>query len=137
MAKYAEHTKVTIQASQAEIIAHLARHGVTQYGNATTEHGNCVWFRYGGISFELSIYNDPNDDERERQRKWRSLALGVKAKLVMATDGITTIEKEFMSFIMTPDGQLFGDRYLPEIRESAKALNGKVTLSLPAPREKA
>jgi hypothetical protein len=47
--------------------------------------------------------------------------------------GISTIEQEFMPFIVMGDGRVLGDHLLPRLKEAAKAGRMPRTLMLPAP----
>jgi hypothetical protein len=67
--------------------------------------------------------------EAEVRRRWRALALVVKAKLEAVATGITTFETEFMAHIVMPDGRTVGDHVRPRI-EAAYA-SGKMQPLLP------
>lgn len=54
------------------------------------------------------------------RQRWRSLVLMVKAKLVAIEDGITTVEKEFLSFIVLPEGITIGEKLVPQIKKMAE-----------------
>ncbi len=56
--------------------------------------------------------------EQACRQRWRALCLIVKAKLEAVESGITTIEREFLSNILLPDGQTVGDFMLPQIAAS-------------------
>jgi hypothetical protein len=53
--------------------------------------------------------------EAEVRRRWRSLALVIKAKLEAVSTGITTFEAEFMAHIVMPDGKTIGEHVTPAI----------------------
>lgn len=55
--------------------------------------------------------------QAERQR-WRGLLLCVKAKLELIADGSSTLEREFLSDILLPDGRTVGETVLPRIAEA-------------------
>jgi hypothetical protein len=55
--------------------------------------------------------------QAERQR-WRGLLLCVKAKLELIADGSSTLEREFLSDIVLPDGRTVGETVLPRIAEA-------------------
>ena len=67
--------------------------------------------------------------EAEVRRRWRALALVIKAKLEAVSTGITTFESEFMAHIVMPDGRTIGQHVSPAI-EAAYA-SGKVRALLP------
>jgi hypothetical protein len=65
----------------------------------------------------------------ERQR-WRGLLLCVKAKLELIADGSSTLEREFLSDIMLPDGRTVGETISPRIAEAYNT--GNMPAMLPA-----
>jgi hypothetical protein len=67
------------------------------------------------------------------RQRWRALVLAVKAKLEAVEVGISTIEKEFLAFVVMPDGRQLLDHLLPELQ--AIAASGKMPkLMLGGPR---
>ncbi len=67
--------------------------------------------------------------EAEVRRRWRALALVIKAKLEAVSTGITTFESEFMAHIVMPDGRTIGQHVTPAIE--AAYTSGKVRALLP------
>jgi len=67
--------------------------------------------------------------QEERQR-WRGLLLCVKAKLELIADGSSTLEREFLSDIMLPDGRTVGETISPQIAEAYST--GHMPAMLPA-----
>lgn len=67
--------------------------------------------------------------------QWRALVLVVKAKLEAVAAGISTIQEEFLSWVVVPgDGRTIGQVLEPKMMEIAA---GKPTaLALPAPRRR-
>lgn len=53
--------------------------------------------------------------QAECRRRWRSLVLALKAKLVAIDDKITTFEQEFMPYVVTADGATIGEKMLPHL----------------------
>lgn len=53
--------------------------------------------------------------------KWRALFLAIKAKLVSVEEGISTVEQEFMAWMILPNGKTAGDHFLPQIDEAAES----------------
>jgi hypothetical protein len=51
----------------------------------------------------------------EMRRRWRSLALAIKAKLEVVASGIATFDEEFMAHLVLPDGTTVGDRVTTEL----------------------
>ena len=66
------------------------------------------------------------------KQRWRALVLAVKAKLEAVEIGISTVEKEFMAFVMMPDGRQLSDHVLPVLGEMVKT--GKMPLMLGGPK---
>jgi hypothetical protein len=56
--------------------------------------------------------------QSEEMRRWRALALAVKAKLEVVESGIATFEEEFMAHIVMPDGRTVGEHVAPRIEEA-------------------
>jgi len=53
--------------------------------------------------------------EQAVRQRWRALALVIKAKLEAVAAGITSIEDEFLSHIMLPDGSTVGEWAQPQL----------------------
>jgi hypothetical protein len=56
--------------------------------------------------------------DQETRRRWRSLALVVKAKLEAVSTGIMTFETEFLAHIVMPDGATVAEHVIPKIEEA-------------------
>jgi hypothetical protein len=90
------------------------------------------------IRFQLPL-PDPNDkrfthtpgrgqrrtaDAQEREyeqavrQRWRALALVIKAKLEAVEAGISSVEDEFLAFVMLPNGSTVGETIAPQIEAS-------------------
>jgi len=57
--------------------------------------------------------------EQNVRQRWRALLLSIKAKLEAVDAGISTIEQEFLPFVVMPDGRTFSDHVLPQIESIA------------------
>ena len=149
---FAEDTKVPIERSKAEIEAMLIRYGADQFVSGWGETEARIQFRANEryIRFVLPI---PKKDEprftqharytwkrrseaeavkaweQELRRRWRALALVVKAKLEAVQSGIVGFEDEFMAHIVMPDGQTVAEHARPMIAQVYET--GKVTALLP------
>lgn len=53
--------------------------------------------------------------EAEERRRWRSLLLVTKARLVAIDDGVQTIEQAFMADLVLPDGSTVGEWLAPQL----------------------
>jgi hypothetical protein len=129
-ARYAERTSVGSDASRTEIERTLRRYGASAFGYGWEGNQATVMFVLANrrIRFQLPL-PDPNDkrfthtpgrgqrrtaDAQEREyeqavrQRWRALALVIKAKLEAVEAGISSVEDEFLSFIMLPNGATVG-----------------------------
>ena len=68
--------------------------------------------------------------DAEIRRRWRALALVIKAKLEAVATGITTFESEFLAHIVMPDGRTIGEHVSPQI--AAAYESGRMRPLLPA-----
>lgn len=137
---FASGTKVTEEKSRQEIERMLAKIGATRFGVLTDYENKCatMGFTFKRIQVQMQIPL-PSPDERrfkvtpsgrwsvnaeqqrlnfeaEVRRRWRCLALALKAKLVAVEDGITTFEREFLPYMVTATGQTIADRLEPVIK---------------------
>ena len=133
-ATFARGTSVTEDRTRAEIEKMLGRYGATRFGVLTdyASRTAVIGFTYKRLNIEMKIQLPDPDDKRfkttpsarwrrnpddqrdeydgEVRRKWRCLAIALKAKLVAVEDGITTFEREFLPYIITADGRSIADR---------------------------
>lgn len=130
MGKFAADTAVPVEKSRAEIETLLRRYGADQFFSGWEEASAFVAFRARGrfVRFVLPL---PKQDEfktymvrgwqktrtpeqqraaweQEMRRRWRALALTVKAKLEAVDAGIEDFESAFLAQIQMPDGSTFG-----------------------------
>lgn len=118
---YAESTSVPVERSRAEIERLLNKHGATDYGFTTGSKEATVFFRARkrNVLFRLPIPGDGWIPERgrateearaqETRRRWRALALVIKAKLESAASRIETFENAFLAQIVLPTGRTVGE----------------------------
>lgn len=149
---YAARTNVSVDKSKVEIESLLRKYGADQFVSGWTEKEARVQFRAAQrfVRFTLKLPN-PQDDkfiihprssyklrseraaglayEQEVRRRWRALALVVKAKLEAVNTGIASFEEEFMAHIVMPDGKTVAEHALPLIDSAYK--DGKVKALLP------
>ncbi len=139
MGKYANNTTVSPEKSQAEIQNTLRKYGADRFGTMEEKTKAHVMFSYSGLSIQISIdlpekssfvrtkagHSRPKDaidasyNQAIRQR-WRALLLAIKAKLEAIECGISTIEEEFMAFIIMPDGMPLSSHILPKLQTMVK-----------------
>lgn len=133
---YAKNTTVSPERSQTEIKNTLRRYGADRFGIMEEKNQGHVMFEYKGLLIQMTVkFPDKNDfsktdsgkkriesaiessyDQAIRQR-WRALLLAIKAKLEAVECGISTIEQEFLAFIMMPDGRNISDHLIPELNK--------------------
>jgi hypothetical protein len=139
---FAADTKVPVAKSRAEIETMLTRYGATSFSSGWDRLGAVVLFEAAGrrLRFDLPL-PDENDKrfatlvrrgyrqpttatkrkelcEAEHRRRWRALALVIKAKLEAVASGITSFEAEFLSHVVVPGGSTFGEWATPLIAEA-------------------
>lgn len=136
---YAAQTTVSVEKSQMEVQAVLRKYGADRFGVMEDRQKAYLMFEFNKLMIQMTVPLPEKKDfslsESGRARKdsqieeaynqaikqrWRALVLAVKAKLEAVETGISTIEKEFLSFVVMPDGKLLGDHILPQIEEVAR-----------------
>ena len=130
---YASGTTVSSERSKAEIEAILKNYGADQFLHGWKEGQVVIGFRAGNrmIRFNLPLpqldefkvikikarrgdyyherqrseLSQRDAHEQEIRRRWRALALVIKAKLEAVSSGITSFEEEFLAHIVLPGGK--------------------------------
>lgn len=146
--EYAEGTAVPVSKSLEEIKRTLLRFGADPETFTYAEQGRNIGIQFDMASkrVRLTMTLPPLSDfeltptgyvrakgtmvaewEKACRQRWRTLALGVKAKLALIDDGISTFEREFLSDLVLPSGQTIGETLIPQI---SLALDGKALPSL-------
>jgi hypothetical protein len=149
---YAEGTSVTAERSQQEISATLRRYGAAGFMFGEDNGRAVVAFRAHDrmVRFVLPLDIDrrqfsttPSGRSRdaasidkaiqgEHRRRWRALALAIKAKLEVVETGIASFEDEFLANLVLPDGSTVGDWAQPQI--AAAYESGHMPSLLPGPQ---
>lgn len=135
---YAAKTDVPVSKSRDEIERTLNRFGATAFAYFSNAAGEmAISFEINRIrvmmrmqlpsrdQFRFNSYGNVRTDsaiekdwEQACRQRWRSLANGVKAKLALIDDGISTVEREFLADIVVPStGQTYGEMAIPQIVE--------------------
>lgn len=135
---YAEKTSVSPEKSQAEIQQVLRRYGATRFGVMEDADKAYVMFEFKGLMIQMDVALPSKTDKRYQntaigrprsanqqlqefeqdvRQKWRALLLAIKAKLEAVQSGISTIEKEFLAFVMMPDGKRLFEHIEPRLTE--------------------
>jgi hypothetical protein len=146
--KYAENTQVPIDRSKAEIEHILSKYGADEFGYGIKSKQAVIAFvaHNKQIRFVLPLPNPDdfrktpkgrtrkggainNAFEVESRRRWRSLALVLKAKLEAVSTGIVAFEEEFLPYIVLPGGKTIGEMIIPGLNEIYAT--GKIPKLLP------
>ena len=148
---YAAQTKVPISRTKTEIEDLLAKHGAVGFGYVTEWNRALIAFNMSGRRVQIMLVMPAVDDsartprnarrtaaaqqsawEQACRQRWRALLLIIKAKLEAVESGITTLEIEFLSNLVLPDGGTVGDWLAPQIDE-AYATGRMPPMLLPVP----
>ena len=102
---YARRTMVAPERTRWEIEALLKKAGASHFGY-TSEPGKAqIAFASSNrrIKFAISLPTTAASEAEER-RRWRSLLLSIKGKLVGIEDGVKTFEEAFLAHVVTDSG---------------------------------
>lgn len=141
---YASGTKVTAEASRAEVERTLVRYGADSFAYGWQADEAVVAFRVEGRHVRFTLPMPDRDDPaithrkanqhgqamRERpaaeqeamyqqavRERWRALALVIKAKLEAVETGIVSFEQEFLAHVQLPDGSTVGEWVGPQVAQ--------------------
>lgn len=152
--KYAEDTQVSADRSEAEIRSTLRRYGAEQFLSGWNGDVAFIAFRLQSrfVRFELRMPDRQHRDftltptgrtrtpqaaaeawEQECRRRWRALALVIKAKLEAVDTGIVSFEREFLAHIILPNQQTVGEWMEPQLQQAYT--DGEMPALLPGMRE--
>jgi hypothetical protein len=134
-APYAEHTRVPVERTKAEIEQTLARFGADRFAYFAEASRAIIVFeaRERRLRFELPLTEGTSERaERSRRQQWRALLLCVKAKLQSVASKIETFEEAFLAHVVMPDGKTVYEHTAPRIDAIAKG--GELTPLLPPPQ---
>lgn len=138
MTRYAERTDVPVDRSRAELERLLVAHGATgfAFGWDSGESRQQVMFRMADRMIRLTVQVPDSTDptvsktptgrrrtaaqvaeqlQAEVRRRWRSLLLVTKARLVAVEDGVQTLEEAFLADVVLPDGATVGEWLHPQL----------------------
>ena len=135
MGQFANNTTVSPEKTQNDIRDTLRRYGAGRFGIMEEADKAHVMFEFDRLMIQLTVSLPDKAEfvktETGRPRKtsavneaynqairqrWRALLLAIKAKLEAIECGISTIEKEFMAFVVMPDGKSLGDHLIPKLK---------------------
>lgn len=133
---YAEGTDVPVSRSLDEIKSELAKRGVTTFGYAQDGRRVVVAFTLEGRHYRMMITEpDPKDYPgyragngrwvdgekqlaQETLRRWRTLALYIKAALVAVDEKILTAPQVLQPFALLPNGRTAGEWLEPQLQRA-------------------
>lgn len=149
---FAKNTKVSPERTIEEIKCTLRRYGVEDFGHLESKSQAAFGFKVDNLAIQISVALPSIDDdsvrltasglerpdeacqrelEQQIRTRWRALLLAVKAKLEAVEAGISTVEQEFMAFVVV-DGRPLGELVIPELKQAAIE-NRRPRLGLPEP----
>ena len=134
---YAQGTSVPIDRSKAEIERVLARYGAERFAYFTSAEEAAIAFQVDGRAVRMRLLMPepdcfvetntgkkrkpaavPREVDQEVRRRWRALALVVKAKLEAIDSGIATFEDEWLAYLVTSSGKTVGEQLAPQLAEA-------------------
>lgn len=158
-AKYAKGTEVSIGKSREELEKTLKARGATgfMFGWEEGRETHVVAFRLAERLVRLTVPRSWYDEHKrtptgrtrtdtaaqreadaEERRRWRSLLLVIKARLVAVDDGVETLETAFLPWVVLPSGQTIAEWIGPQLdtvyasHEMPSLLPGSPRPALPA-----
>jgi len=148
MPTYAKQTNVSPDRSRAEIERTLSRYGATGFMYGWSDRGAIIGFMMNGKQYKAALQvpdkstfaksekgrrrtaiQTQNAHDQAIRQRWRALALVIKAKLEAVESEISTVETEFMPWMVLPNGQTVGQWMIPQL--NAIYESGKMPPLLP------
>lgn len=127
MTRYAENTAVPVDRSRTEIERNLIRFGAEGFAYGWEGSQEVVGFTYRGKQVRLTLpmpsrssFRSEDAWQKERRRRWRALAMVLKAKLVAVDEGILSFEESFLAWFVMPQGQTLGEALIPRLEDAAQ-----------------
>lgn len=135
---YAEQTTVSVEKSRAEIERLLTKYGASRFVSGWDQRGATIAFEVSSrmVRFQLPMPNledfavssggrrRHNEKakvqacEQEQRRRWRALALVIKAKLEAVETKIVTFEDEFLAHIVLPNNTTVAEWIGPQLMKA-------------------
>lgn len=134
---FAENTVVPVERSRAEIERLLVRYGASRFGSMHDETRAVIAFEMSARAIRMVLPLPKRDEKRfthggrygyrisdaeaqkrfdqEVRRRWRALALVIKAKLEAVESGIVTFDDEWLAHFVLPGGRTVGETVKPEL----------------------
>lgn len=156
--QFAEGTRVEVGKSLEEIRKLAKAAGATHWthGEDEDEQKSWVQFRLKGMVVRFTVRLPTLEDdtvrytpagnprphaqrpaavEGEARRRWREMALLVKAKLVAVKSGIVTVAEEFLPYVVLDNGETVADYVWPRLTQLQEAARSSIELALLPPLE--
>lgn len=134
---YATQTSVSVERSKAEIETVLTKYGASEFVYGMNQSGAMVGFKIGRMVVKIMLPLPPKNDpkfqpkrmrfgtnraekvhqnwEQACRARWRALLLVIRAKLEACELKISTLEREFLTDILLPNGQTVGEWTHPQL----------------------
>lgn len=150
---YAENTCVPVERSRAEIERLLTKYGADEFMSGSKPTMAMLQFRLNDRMVRFTLPYPPKDSaefsktptgrakrnpdsiaqawDQEVRRRWRSLALMVKAKLEAVSTGIVTFDEEFLSHFVMPNQMTFAEWVIPQLEKAYSSGKMPGLLALP------
>jgi len=134
MSHFAKETTVSTEKSRAEIEMTLRRYGASEFHSGWKAEAAMIAFRLGDLFIRFTLPLPKNSErrfthkkdrygrdvkrgeqqaiqewEQEIRQRWRALGLVIKAKLEAVECGISSVEQEFLAFIVMPNELTVGE----------------------------
>lgn len=146
---YAEKTDVSVIKTRLDIEQIVRLHGADQFILGTRDDMAVVGFTMDGRQIRITLPLPNKQDylltparrirrspeqvdaawEQACRARWRALYLIIKAKLEAIESGISTVEHEFLSDVVVPNGQTVGAFMAPQLE--AAYTTGRMPALLP------
>ncbi len=140
MSSYASGTSVSVERTRAQIEKLVSRYGATRFMSGWDGDIAAIGFTLESrtIRFEIPLpdknakefrytptrkfLRTPRDAEKAWEQacrsRWRAMLLVIKAKLEAIDLGVTTVEREFLAWMVVPgDGRTIGDVVIPQLAD--------------------
>ena len=160
MPRFASDTSVPVERSRAEIESTLVKYGADEFQTGWTTGRAMVAFRLKDLFIRFVLPIPGRDEKRfthkkdrygstvkrtdaqseaawnqEIRQRWRCLLLTIRAKLEAVECGISSIEQEFLAFIVMPNQVTLGEWIIDRALPAIKAGNMPLMLAGPKPED--
>jgi len=128
--RYADGTSVAAERSIAEIRKLLLAHGATAFmvAEGTVEGDSqsktVIQFQIDGRLVRFEVFRPPSkfgtnpQRDQEWRRRWRVMVIRVKVRLEAIADGDSSVDAEFLPWIVLPDGSQVGHHTSPQLQQT-------------------